>query len=433
MSQEQESSTEFETSITQLIERCENAKIQYERKEFSGDTSFTVQLRNGRQFRPLAVRPKTINSLLSIPFEKYTYLGGYEAIACYERQTIEAAFKVAGGSLVKILERAFGTPDSINDSDDDNDAEPETVVTIDGGDFAPNCTITIGPCTDVFRQLLRSSVRRLSRSAISIQITGIPVSTYETAVETLEKLTNSLFFQVELARGITLNLRRRRRRLITRRQTVEVLPIEFPRTEYDSGPITLYWYGRSSLGMPLLQFLAFYQCVEFYFPTYYQAEQKRRIRNILKDPTFRPDREADIGRVLAVMNSSGRKGLPDEKSMLRATLHECLDAATMRSYLEESTERIDFFSKKTKGITDVKVPIGNVSSDLRDSVADRIYDIRCRIVHTKTGANDDVELLLPYSKEAQQLNEDIALLAFIAQNVLIAGSSTLQLPVDIES
>ena len=51
-------------------------------------------------------------------------------------------------------------------------------------------------------------------------------------------------------------------------------------------------------------------------------------------------------------------------------------------------------------------------------------------MHTKTGSNDDVELLLPFSKEAQQLDEDIALMEFIAQNVLIPGSLPLRLPID---
>ena len=58
--------------------------------------------------------------------------------------------------------------------------------------------------------------------------------------------------------------------------------------------MSLYWYGTSARGMPLLQFLAFYQCIEFYFPTYIQAEARRQVRNALKDRTFRVERDADI-------------------------------------------------------------------------------------------------------------------------------------------
>jgi hypothetical protein len=34
---------------------------------------------------------------------------------------------------------------------------------------------------------------------------------------------------------------------------------QYPRIEFDEAPISLYWYARSAAGMPLLQFLAFYQ------------------------------------------------------------------------------------------------------------------------------------------------------------------------------
>lgn len=53
----------------------------------------------------------------------------------------------------------------------------------------------------------------------------------------------------------------------------------------------------------------------------------------------------------------------------------------------------------------------------------RIYEIRCKIVHTKADARDpEVELLLPFSKEADLLQFDIDLIQYVAQQVLIAGS-----------
>ena len=179
--------------------------------------------------------------------------------------------------------------------------------------------------------------------------------------------------------------------------------------------------------MPLLQFLAFYQCVEVYYPTFSQSEARRRIRKVLKDPTFRLDRDADLTRILGAFGT-GPRGFADERSMLRSTIRECVGETEVRKYLEQSEDRIKFFSAKTKGLTDQKIPIGSAEADLRDAVADRIYDLRCKIVHTKSGAGEDtVELLLPYSKEEHLLIHDIELLRFIAQQVLIAGSSGLRL------
>ncbi|MBK6899060.1 MAG: hypothetical protein IPH09_07270 [bacterium] len=70
--------------------------------------------------------------------------------------------------------------------------------------------------------------------------------------------------------------------------------------------------------MPLLQFLAFYQVVEFYFPVYAEAEAQRRLRAILKNPTFRGDREADIGRLLTAIQVSRTGNMGSEKTAARS-------------------------------------------------------------------------------------------------------------------
>ena len=125
--------------------------------------------------------------------------------------------------------------------------------------------------------------------------------------------------------------------------------------------------------MPLLQFLAYYQSIEFYFPTYYQAEGRRKIRRILKDPTFRNDRDADVGRILTAIRTSGGS-FSDERAQLRATLNECIDAESLRAFLSDSEEKQSFFSSKTKGLTNRNIPLANVAADLRNDVADRMYN-----------------------------------------------------------
>ena len=50
--------------------------------------------------------------------------------------------------------------------------------------------------------------------------------------------------------------------------------------------------------MPLLQFLAFYQCLEFYFPQYSRREAIAKIRNVLKDPLFDGAKDSSINAIL---------------------------------------------------------------------------------------------------------------------------------------
>ena len=100
----------------------------------------------------------------------------------------------------------------------------------------------------------------------------------------------------------------------------------------------------------------------------------------------------------------------------------------MRAFLTATDERKEKFSSKAKGLTEHKISINNPSADLRNEIADRIYDIRCKIVHTKSGTDEgDIELLLPFSNEAEQLYFDIDLVQYVAQQVLIAASSPLKM------
>jgi len=290
--------------------------------------------------------------------------------------------------------------------------------------------IELGESSEIMRALARGPFGR--RGAFSIKISGVNISQHNQSLQVLRKLSDSLFFQLDMQDGFALALvrdRRHARRPGRRpgRRTPERAELEFPKIEFDEGPSALYWYGRSALGMPLLQFLAFYQVIEYYYPTYSQEEARRRIRAILKDPTFRMDRDGDIGKVLTAVSGHGR-GFGDERSQLRATINACIDPNELRDFLEEDEERAEFFSAKQKGLTDHKLPLKNSDIDLRAPVADLIYDIRCKIVHTKGESSDgEVELLLPFSKEAELLFFDIELMQYVARKVLIAAGAPLSL------
>jgi hypothetical protein len=104
-----------------------------------------------------------------------------------------------------------------------------------------------------------------------------------------------------------------------------------------------------------------------------------------------------------------------------------VDAADLHRFLTEDSDRRAFLSKKTEGLSSVRVPIADERTDLRELVADRIYDIRCRIVHTKETPDQEVEVLLPFSKEADLLTDDIELVAFIARACLASASRQLDL------
>jgi hypothetical protein len=415
----------FETAFADLEERCKTVNISLAKRQEpeqpsleSAATYVTVQIPSGRETRSIPLwSHESIRRFLAIEFEKYVFLSGYEAICSYANGTIECLTRTLDRiPLSSIWRRIFGDRRSETES-----PESELALIVRSEEH-PSLYLTICQTSEEL-QVLSRGLR--SRPGLSFRVAGATVSRHDEAVALLTKLANAFFFQLEMSYGISLSLEKERTPLL---RPIRPKPedMQFPKQEYDDAPISLYWYGCSAVGMPLLQFLAFYQVLEYYFPAYSQAEAKRRISNILKNPLFRPDRDSDIGQLLNAIFSRG-SGVGDERSQLRATINECIDPEQLRAFLTEDQVMTEFFQKK-KGLGAHKLPIANPTADLRNDVAERVYDIRCKIVHTKgDGAPSGAELLLPFSKEAAELYYDIDLLRFLARQVLIAASSTLRL------
>lgn len=418
-----EDPAEFNAAFNELKKRCDAVNIPCEERGEEDFRYALISLPAGREKRSIYFYSvDDVRRVLSVPFEQYTFLGNYLALCSYKEGVIVAGLRVLRpGSSQYFKRKILGQKADGSDSSGNKHVEINHETT-------SSERILIGSIRDNLVALLPSSFQ--SDRGLVLKLENVQISQHEQALNLLERLSNSLFFQIDLAFDVPLSLARERRPISRPgRKSDSNSPIEihFPNSEYDDAPISLYWYARGAIGMPLLQFLAYYQSIEYYFPVYSQAEAQRKIRNVLKDPSFRVERDADIGRILTTIKG-GNWGFGDERSQLRATIQECLDPDTLRMFFTSDKKRVEFFTSKNKGLTERKIPMNNPNADLRNDVADRIYEIRCKIVHTKVGGQEgDVELLLPFSKEVELLYFDIELIQYVAQQVLIATSTLLKI------
>lgn len=403
-----------------LRERCERAGLALEEVPVGDISRLRLGMKCGRDVRWLYfASDESIDDLLSIKFEKYVFLAGLQAICSYEAGTIEAGVRPAAPMvpLNIIYRRLFGIARPFEKFD----VESAKTILVSNQEGLPN--IEISPASEQFFKVARP----VNQLRLTLKLSNCQVGTHDSALALLNKVADSVLFQLDLLTDVAMVLDRERTRpTLGRRPKVKgkAAELQYPKTQFDSAPLSLYWYARSASGMPLLQFLAFYQVIEFYFPIYSQTEAQRKLKAILKDPTFRGDRDADVARLLAAIHVSRSGAFGDERSQLRATLGECCDSDSLRRFFEADPERKEFFSTKKKSLPYHQIPLANSAIDLRNDVADRVYDIRCKIVHTKTDTRDgSVELLLPFTPEAEQLSFDIDLVQHLAQLVLVASSS----------
>jgi hypothetical protein len=261
--------------------RCKQADMAYEEAQLSEEESTTylrLGMKCGREVRWRAFfSDEAIANLSAIDFENYVFLGGYDAICSYKKGTIEAAVERIAPqvNLTFVFRRLLSVKGSSNNS---------YCLSID----PPHANLPRIELSDASKEFAALVGTRGFRP--TLKLLGCQVTTHDRALALLAKTADSIFFQIDLLTELGLGIRRERMRSAARRplrKTDLGKEVQYPKTELDGAPASLYWYARGASGMPLLQFLAFYQVIEFYFHTYSQADVHRKLKAILKDPTFR--------------------------------------------------------------------------------------------------------------------------------------------------
>lgn len=436
--------------LDQIKEKCDlkdlktkitTRTIEWDEGKSEERTELFVQIPVERDHKTLIIDSKIeeLDKILKSNFENYRFIKGYEGIYSYEDSIIEC--EIHSGELnrptsflTRRLEKVMDKDSLIYALDEDSD---KYISAIEFPSPKEGIKIFIGESSLEFAILsgMKSEVaffRRKIRQYQTIRIEGVKLDSHDKVKNFLTDLCNSIFFQIDLVTNLPVYLsidRDLQREIRLRRRIVkEGLKLSAPKYKYDIEAISLYWYARTSVSMPLLQYLSFYQVLEFYFPQYSYLDAQKKIKNILKDPTFDSGNDNHLSKVLDIVKVTAKgKSFGDERTQIKATLQHCVDAKELKEYLEEDNDRKDFFDiqKKSKSLVKDKISFNKSDQEILIDIANRIYDLRCRIVHTKD--ENDSELILPFSTDLAYMKHDIDLVEFIVRKVLIASCRTLEI------
>ncbi|MEU7176287.1 hypothetical protein ABZ949_32935 [Micromonospora tulbaghiae] len=390
-----------------------------------------LSLPNGRKPRTVSIHERLAPIINGADFENWILLGEYAAVFDTRTGVIEAVLRTYGPpSLQMSLKRLAqnleldrsADADAIDADLGENTDKPVSIRLT--RESEPNSQISAEIC--VSSPELTALERGLFTYGYSLRISTNNVRGHDQALRLLKEFSNSFFLELDLTHQILLGLavstsvlRARRRR--ARRSQTDSRPLRMPKLKYSHEATSLYTYGRSAAAMPLLEFLAYYQVMEFHFPIYSKRELMQRVRHELLDPRFDAANDAQLARVVSIL-AGGPRGLA-ESEQLRATLRACADDKGLEEFIKQDPEMEQFLvgKQEIKGVKSLN--FSNRDHRLTDQVADRLYQIRCRIVHTKEdGGGIGAEMLLPFGEEASKLSIDISLARYLAQKVLIAGA-----------
>lgn len=231
----------------QIAERCKAAGIPFEEENVADEElKLKIGMKCGRSTRWLALwSDESILQLLSTQFEKYTFLSDLEAICSYSDGTIEAGVRPVGNNFMPssyLFRRLFG----LDRPTGQFDIESAKIVVPSTQEGLPH--IEISAASDTFIRLCRSPVR----VKFTLKLTGCHVSTHDAALAMLNKTAGAVFFQLDLLTDVPLSLEKERRRSGAgrrqKRRATQATELQYPKTQFDSAPLSLYWYGRSAAG-----------------------------------------------------------------------------------------------------------------------------------------------------------------------------------------
>ncbi len=372
-------------------------------------------------------------SILRSDFIKYRGISNYEAIWSHELKCIECEIQIYNHQapnryLLRKLAQFFEVVEGYSD-ESENKFPSELLVYSDS-----DKQIYLGHSSKEFAFLsLYKDGRRIdleqgrNRFRITLKIKNVNATTEEAARSLLEKISNTLFYQMDILYDFPISLcprresrvERSRKAMLREKADLELrnLTLEY---EYDKIPMSLYWFAQNNSTSPIFMYFALYQVLEYYYPIYSAIQVKSKVQNIIKDPAFNVNKDADVIRLLAVMKTNKAGDFGDEREQLSTTLRHIVSGEDVINYIKERDYLNNYYqNKEAQKLSDKKLRL-NDNLGILDDLSERIYDIRCRIVHNK--ASEITSKILPMTKNVSLLGNDVELLKFLARKAIIANS-----------
>jgi hypothetical protein len=418
-------------------------KTQWSR--FDDEIALYVEFPNGRKTQRRYVTEARAKRFLEHEFTQVKFLGELDACYFADEKVIEAViFGFQGDGGLRRLRELPGIKPIVDTENGGTEEEFDPEVTplsvrqarrskewslVFPEELPGGLTLELRTASSRFRAFA-SPLAPDSSNRYTLRLRGVTATRHDDLMALLNKVADATFFDLDTKFGVGLRLSDRLK-FVGRRSTSlsgkSGGSVHTPRSQYDEKPMSLYWYGRSSTRLPLLEYLAYYQVLEYYFPSYSRRDALDRLRQTLRDPRFEPEDDAQLTRIISLATRTG-KGFGSERDQLKSTLRACTTEEDLRVFIQSDEEMVAQLRDKHKVRDVTLIHLSDRSNDLISQVANRIYDIRCRIVHAKEdGGEAAKDLLMPFSKEAESLEKDIFLVRHLAQLLLIAGAAQMTL------
>lgn len=255
-----------------------------------------------------------------------------------------------------------------------------------------------------------------------------------TTINTIKNLASSFSYNIAFYRDrpliLTKDLTKVYKEEISSFRSEE---IQVPKKLYNE-EITYYYLMAANSRIPFLQYLLYYQIIEYYYAKVYNENIVKFISNRISDPDFNHSSDIDIRNFINDLGENfripGDKKL-DEKDALKMTLKRYVDKKNLANKLSSyDKELINHYKTHVVSFAiDEPIDSNTTLIDFKKedhvigNLTRRIYAIRNSIVHSK----DISEARFKPFVDEEELTKEIPLIRLIAEEVIHNSASKLEL------
>ena len=274
-------------------------------------------------------------------------------------------------------------------------------------------------------------IRRLFPSPVTIKLFDVNSTSLDQSIIDTTSMIEACIFELSYLKGLPAQMQDE----WTRRQTAATKPfrfpeitlgnnLPFPKASYHAEILQFYQRGVGSQD-PVIQFLSFYQVLEFFFLSVSDDQLYSKLTRRLIDPSF-SYKPRFLDKLITDVLEHRR--ITDETEMLKLVLEEYVEFNELaefikayEAYMTESiyTKRRELFGQE---IPDAKIQEGHLHSN----IAQRIKIIRNAVVHS-SDRYERQERFVPLTKQSEEIiSKEIPLLKFLAERVIVASASPIE-------
>ncbi len=183
--------------------------------------------------------------------------------------------------------------------------------------------------------------------------------------------------------------------------------IDVPHLKYSNDLVEYYIEGNSAR-IPKIQYLSFYNVLEYEFDKMFYDEQCVAIQNITTDPKFNHSNLNSYKKIIKIFDSKNKFS---ERELLAKLIKKYIEVEDFKEFLEANSFYLNNAAYKIKK---TKFSLEDSDDKIREKIRDRIYGIRNALVHSK---ESNEEKYLP--QEIKNIIPELDLIKYLAEQIII--------------